>query len=316
MQVHFEPYVYLPGLTHKSALVAWGGFYFRLSGSSGGWRLMDDSELDHVHPPRSQSIGASSFPYGDARVEVSDGSGRVMACGETRTANHVWVAGLQADTVYRYRVLVNGREFAGGPRRDWALGPEPGKQGFVESGRSYANEFRTQPRPETDAPVTFAVIGDFGTGVRRPSTELRRQREVAAALEQAVDRDDVRFLLTTGDNIYAGRTLLGIPIGATGDEDDDWFFTYFQPYRYVINRIPVYPCIGNHDGDETEVNDDRDQIMDNFYLKERLLGRRPPAAPRSARACSTASATAHRWSWWRSTARAASCCSASASSGT
>ena len=61
-------------------------------------------------------------------------------------------------------------------------------------------------------------------------------------------------------------------MGSTGDEDDDWFFTFFQPYRYVINRIPVHPCIGNHDGDETEVNDDRDQIMDNFYLTERLLG--------------------------------------------
>ena len=87
-----------------------------------------------------------------------------------------------------------------------------------------------------------------------------------------MDREEVRLLLTTGDNIYAGRSLLGVPLGATGDEDDDWFFTFFQPYRYVINRIPVYPCIGNHDGNETEVNDDRDQIMDNFYLGERLLG--------------------------------------------
>ena len=123
-----------------------------------------------------------------------------------------------------------------------------------------------------EAPLTFAAIGDFGTGVRKPSTEGRRQREVAAALEAAVAREDIRLLLTTGDNIYAGRTLLGIPVGSTGDEDDDWFFTFFQPYRYVINRIPVHPCIGNHDGDETEVNDDRDQIIDNFYLTERLLG--------------------------------------------
>jgi predicted phosphodiesterase len=272
MQVHFEPYVYLPGLTHKSALIAWGGFYFKISRRSGRWRLMDDSELDHVHPPRSQSIGATSFPYGEARVEVEDESGRVVACGETSTANHVWVAGLQPDTRYRYRVLVNGKEFAGGPRRDWALGAEPGMQGFVLSGREYRNEFRTHPHPDTEASLTFAVIGDFGTGVRRPSSDTKRQREVAIALERAVDREDVRLLLTTGDNIYAGRTLLGVPVGATGDEDDDWFFTYFQPYRYVINRVPIYPCLGNHDGEETERNDDRDQIMDNFYLNERLLG--------------------------------------------
>jgi hypothetical protein len=80
----------------------------------------------------------------------------------------------------------------------------------------------------------------------------------------------VRFLLTTGDNIYAGSKLLGIPIGETGREDDDWFFTYFQPYRYVINRIPVYPSIGNHDASESEECDDRGQVEDNFYMCERM----------------------------------------------
>ena len=272
MKVHFEPYVYLAGLTHRSALVAWGGFYFKISRLRAGWRLMDDRELDHVHPPRSQSIGARSFPYGPARVEVTDAEGQVVAAGETRTANHVWVAGLRPDTEYRYRVFVDGQEFAGGPRKDWALDPSSGEQGLVESGRAYDNRFRTHPHPETEAPLTFAALGDFGTGIRRPSTATRRQKEVADALLSAVDAEDVRLVVTTGDNIYAGRTLLGIPVGATGDEDDDWFFTYFQPYRYVVNRIPVYPCIGNHDGAETEVNDDRDQIMDNFHLAERLMG--------------------------------------------
>jgi len=95
---------------------------------------------------------------------------------------------------------------------------------------------------------------------------------VAAALERAVDAKGVRLVLTTGDNIYAGRTLLGVPIGTTGDEDDDWFFTFYQPYRYLLNRIPVHPSVGNHDGNETEVNDDRDQLMDNFFLAERLKG--------------------------------------------
>ena len=83
--------------------------------------------------------------------------------------------------------------------------------------------------------------------------------------------EDVRLIITTGDNIYAGARLLGLPIGGTGDEDDDWFFTYFQPYRYIINRVPVYPSIGNHDADETEERDDRAQVEDNFYLRERVL---------------------------------------------
>jgi DNA repair exonuclease SbcCD nuclease subunit len=56
----------------------------------------------------------------------------------------------------------------------------------------------------------------------------------------------------------------------TGDEDDDWFFTFFQPYRYMVNRVPVYPCIGNHDAAESEDRDDREQLLDNFYLWERF----------------------------------------------
>ncbi len=120
--------------------------------------------------------------------------------------------------------------------------------------------------------MTFAIVGDFGTGVRKPSRPDRCQREVAAALDRAVTERGVRLMLTTGDNIYAGRTLLGIPVGATGDEDDDWFFTFYQPYRYIINRVPVYPSVGNHDTGETEASDDRQQLLDNFFLNERFTG--------------------------------------------
>jgi tartrate-resistant acid phosphatase type 5 len=89
-------------------------------------------------------------------------------------------------------------------------------------------------------------------------------------MQQAFDLYAPRLILTTGDNIYAGNRILGLPVGAQGDEDDDWFFTFFQPYRYMLNRIPVYPSIGNHDTAETEDHDDRDQLLDNMYLRERI----------------------------------------------
>ncbi len=90
-------------------------------------------------------------------------------------------------------------------------------------------------------------------------------------MQAVFDRHDVRLIITGGDNIYAGTRILGLPIGSnTGDEDDDWFFTFFQPYRYMLNRVPVYPCIGNHDTGETEDRDDRDQLLDNMYLRERI----------------------------------------------
>lgn len=269
---HAEPYLYLAGLTHKAALVAWGGFYFRVRGRWNGdeWKLVDDSDLDHVHPPRRESVGARSEPFGPARVEVFDATGGLAGFAETTTTNHAWVTGLAPDTEYTYRVIVSGEEWAAGERRDWVVDAEG--QGLKLGGRRYDNRFRTHPHPEARAPLTFAVIGDFGIGVRRASTPKRCQREVAEALERAVDTRGVRLLLTTGDNIYAGKTLLGIPYGATGDEDDDWFFTFYQPYRYLLNRIPVYPAVGNHDTGETESSDDRQQLIDNFFLNERFTG--------------------------------------------
>ena len=269
---HAEPYLYLAGLTHKAALIAWGGFYFRVRSRRNGdeWKLVDDSDLEHVHPPRRESIGARSEPFGNARVEVFDSTGARAGFADTTTTNHAWVTGLTPDTEYTYRVFVNGEEWAAGERRDWAADAEG--QGLRLSGRAYDNRFRTHPHPDERAPLTFAVIGDFGIGVRKVSGPTRCQREVAAALDKTVDAHGVRLLLTTGDNIYAGKTLLGIPLGATGDEDDDWFFTFYQPYRYVINRIPVYPAVGNHDTGETEASDDRQQLIDNFFLNERFTG--------------------------------------------
>jgi hypothetical protein len=266
-EFHAEPYIYLPSVTHESALVAWGAFYFRVT-SKGTWKLVDDADLKYVHPPRKDSIGARSAPYGPAHVEVSDRTGAVVSIAKTEATNHCWVSGLAPDTEYTYKVFVKTDQWAQGERWDWSARD----RALVQTGARYDNRFRTHPHPKTAAAsLTFAVIGDFGVGVK-DDTPDRRQQQVADALRLAVDTEDVRIVLTTGDNIYAGRKLFGIPVGATGDEDDDWFFTYFQPYRYILNRVPVYPSIGNHDAAESEDCDDRAQVEDNFYICERISG--------------------------------------------
>jgi tartrate-resistant acid phosphatase type 5 len=266
-EFHAEPYIYLPAVTHKSALVAWGAFYFRTT-SRGKWKIIDDHDLKHIHPPRKDSIGALSAPYGPARVEVYDNSGALVSVAKTEVANHCWLPNLKPDTEYVYKVFVKDEEWAVGERWDWSATDKA----LVQAGNQYDNRFCTNPDPLAPAAsLSFAVIGDFGVGVRKDSP-TRRQQKIANALRKAVETDDVRLILTTGDNIYASERLLGIPIGGSGDEDDDWFFTYFQPYRYVINRVPVFPSIGNHDANETEEHDDRAQVEDNFYLKERLAG--------------------------------------------
>ena len=266
-EFHAEPYIYLPTVTHKSALVAWGAFYFRVT-ARGASKLVDDQDLKYVHPPRKDSIGACSAPYGPGRVEVYDSGGGLVATARTDGSNHCWVPGLAADTEYTYKVFVKDQEWAEGERWDWSTA----EGALVQAGGRYDNRFRTHPDPTAPArALAFIAIGDFGVGVKRETPELR-QRAVADALRRAVDAHGVRVILTTGDNIYAGKKFLGIPVGATGAEDDDWFFTYFQPYRYVINRIPVYPSIGNHDAAESEERDDRAQVEDNFYLRERMVG--------------------------------------------
>jgi hypothetical protein len=273
---HGEPYVYLAGLTHDSALIAWGAFYFRVKEKSGLHKLLD---ADDMEPALRETIGRKSTPYGPARVVIRNLAGEQVACARVFDANHCWVAGLQPDTEYTYQVLVaptkkrslegSEEEWGKGERWDWQIRK---KQASLYPGRQYDNRFRTFPHPIQPTPkFSFAVMGDFGVGVKKPSDDDHRQREVADALDAAVSEYDVRFVLTTGDNIYAGGRFLWMTRD-NGDEDDDWFFTYFQPYRYILNRLPVYPCIGNHDSGELESPDDRDQVMDNFYLRERFAG--------------------------------------------
>ena len=267
-EFHAEPYLHLAGLSHKSALVTWGAFYLKTR-SNREWKLVEDHDLRYVHPPRRESIGARSAPYGPARVNVYDTGGALAATSFTETTNFCWVSGLEPDTKYRYEVIVKDEIWGDGERWDWTRGE---RQGLVQRGGQYVNEFRTHPDPtrEPTGSFTFIVLGDYGTGIRR-STAKRRQHEVAESMRIVFDRYDVRMIVTGGDNIYAGTRILGLPIGSnTGDEDDDWFFTFFQPYRYMINRVPVYPCIGNHDAGETEDRDDREQLLDNMYLRERI----------------------------------------------
>jgi hypothetical protein len=266
-EFHAEPYLQLAGLSHKSALISWGAFYFKTR-SRGEWKLVDDSDLRYVHPPRRESIGARSDTYGPARVNVYDMAGTLAATSFVETCNYCWITGLAPDTVYHYDVIIKDEHWGAGDRWDWMPGQT---QGLVQQGRRYQNEFRTHPDPTTEptGSFSFMVVGDYGTGIRK-STPRRRQRDVAIAMQKAFDTFDVRLIITAGDNIYAGNRILGIPIGATGDEDDDWFFTFYQPYRYIVNRVPVYPCIGNHDTGETEDRDDREQLLDNLYLRERI----------------------------------------------
>ena len=265
---HFEPYLYLPGLTSDAALIAWGGFYFEITGSGkqDSWEIVDDEALGKS---RKEVIGERSEPYGKAEVSVFDEAGNRVATASCRDQNHVWLRGLEPNCRYRYEIHLDGKPWATGQRYDWMRDSYDGGRGrLVKSEREYQNFFRTHPASTQHEPLTFAVLGDYGVGIRGSSPSAQRQRRIAQALEKVVEQHAPRILLTTGDNIYLPSEEF--PNQGSGDEDDDWFFTYYQPYRYVINRIPVYPSVGNHDAGETERSDDREQLADNFFLRERF----------------------------------------------
>ncbi|HEU5063801.1 MAG TPA: metallophosphoesterase [Solirubrobacterales bacterium] len=260
-EVHFEPFLHLIDVGAEEALVGWGGFYFRRGDSPyGEWRIVDDEELREVAGERTGTIGLSSEPYGEAVVEVERG-GEVVARVETAEANYAWIRDLVPGTEYTYRVLVDGQAWAEGELWDWDLE----RRTLAPAGRRYENRFRTFPATDADEPIRFAVLGDFGVGILTGDENAQRQIGLARALERACDHGDVLLVLTTGDNVYLGKDTTG-----SGNEDDDWYASFYEPYRYVINRVPVFPTVGNHDVADTESSDDRDQLDDNFYLRERF----------------------------------------------
>lgn len=269
MARHFEPFVHLAGLTHDDVLVAWGGFWFEdPDDDHDDWHIVRDADVTAGPDGRQDTIGVRSRPYGDARVVVRDvASGEVAASASTSQANHVWVRGLQPDTDYAYEITVDGEPWATGPRFDWVLDASPGGRDLHTEHREYDTRFRTFPSPDQPAPVRFAVIGDYGVGILAAGGAGERQLRLARALERAVDHAGVRFVISTGDNVYLGEEDT---VAGTGDDDHDWYFSFYEPYRYVISRVPVYPSVGNHDSSDTEVADNRDQLADNMFTEVRF----------------------------------------------
>src|SRR5918993_229296 len=196
---HFEPFVHLAELGPDRALIAWGGFWFHRDGPAGRWQIVDDSKLAELDPGRKESIGARSEPYGEAVVEVLDGSGEVVSEARVDDVNHAWVEGLEPDTAYRYLIRVDGEEWAAGERWDW--GPVPrGGLDLRPGGRSYDLTFRTFPDPGEHAALEFVVMGDYGVGVAEELECSRRQRRVAEVLDRLVEDGAAPLIVSLGDN--------------------------------------------------------------------------------------------------------------------
>ena len=264
--IHVEPFVHLVDLAHDRVLIAWGAFFFERTPQE-RWEIIDDEALAEKVGRRT-CIGSSAEPFGSATVQVLSTNGDVVAEAATDDRAWVWVEGLQPDTDYRYRVVVDGREWASEELWDW-VPVDRGGYDLSPVGRRYDLRFRTFPHPDDPTPpLRFVAMGDYGVGMRADAESSRRQRRIADVLELLVSDHDVRFVLSLGDNIYQGEQ--GRVDQEGGGEDDDWYSSFFQPYRLAIARVPVLPTIGNHDSTDSEGSDDRAQMEDNFHIKERF----------------------------------------------
>jgi hypothetical protein len=177
------------------------------------------------------TIGRGSTSHGRASVTVGPKN-------EQTDRNWAMIDGLEPDTSYPYQVLVKGQKIGEG---------------------------RVRTYPEHADKLTFFVIGDYGDGARA-------QYGIAKAMSEEVGRrrdsdSPVRFVLTTGDNIYADGTL-GFVAFRSGDEDRHWERKFFQPYERVVAEIPFYPTLGNHDGNASENRADLWAYLDNFFFPE------------------------------------------------
>ncbi|MFN0170840.1 MAG: metallophosphoesterase family protein [Bryobacteraceae bacterium] len=175
------------------------------------------------------TIGRDSEPQGSAVLHIGD---------RRIEAKRSWlrVEGLKPDTEYPYELRVNGQRMGGGTVRTWP----------VQSDR-----------------LVFFVMGDYGTG-KKPQYRVAAEMIKEFTARQS-SGNPVRFVLTTGDNIYAD-TVAGIPVRNSGDRDVDWEKKFFLPYEELLAHVPFYASPGNHDGNESESHGDLPVYLDNFFF--------------------------------------------------
>lgn len=150
--------------------------------------------------------------------------------------NWVIVQGLLPDTEYTYELTLGDRKIAEGTVRTY---------------------------PEKAQKLAFFVIGDYGTG---KAAEYKIAEAMWREFQQRRQSDNpVRFILTTGDNIYSDRKLWFIPT-KSGAKDEDWGRKFFEPFRSLLLHVPFYPTLGNHDADGSHSEGDLGAYLDNFFF--------------------------------------------------
>jgi len=227
-------------LWRRSALLL--AFFAASAWAQKFYTYVDDLGPDYVQlawgtTDGDNTIGRTSVSHGEATIKINN---RTV----TSRANTITVSGLLPDHSYTYEIVIAGKTIGKGQVRTWAA---------------------------QASKLCFFVIGDYGTG--RPV-----QYQVAQAMWQEFQKrstgdNPVRFVLSTGDNIYGSVSGFLLGVGHTGSSDSDWTGKFFDPYEQLLARVPWFPSLGNHDGNETESRGDLPAYLDNMPFPGGTPGR-------------------------------------------
>jgi tartrate-resistant acid phosphatase type 5 len=288
--MHWEQFVFVADLTSTSVTIAWGHFPIELGTQSA--RIVDQSELD------CEFIGFNASSSYRFRVALYENG---VLFREQTVDGRLFAQfnNLQPSTTYTYQVFLLNDQ---GSTHIWGSAPRRlsvDNQDILLTTAEAPLIQRFQTFPDNHSPTPafrFFVIGDPGVGIDIPPSENSVQKRVADKMVQAMDNGpEPRFVLVLGDLIYGRgsnnrikqrkkKVLLGLVIALSwltgghppdllhdsGDEDDEWYPCFFEPYRDLLARMPFYPAVGNHDTSETEIGDDRFQLFDNLFLVHRF----------------------------------------------
>jgi len=146
---------------------------------------------------------------------------------------------LPADRSY-HQVVLEGLQPGTSYAAIVGIGPEASNGEYREP--SYRGElwgtvtFTTTANP-VEWPLRVGVIGDSGFG-----------EQVTFDLAQDMAASDLDFTVHTGDVVYQMYN--------EGDPFESYAFKWYQPLEAILERMPVYPVIGNHDVEESAIWED------------------------------------------------------------
>lgn len=108
------------------------------------------------------------------------------------------------------------------------LQPETAYEYRLEVGREKVGPFAFRTAVKRPTPFRFAVYGDN-----------RSYPKTHAAIVEAMAKHKPAFVINTGDLV------------SDGNKYDQWGPQFFAPLAKLSRHVPIYPALGNHEGDGT-----------------------------------------------------------------